>query len=145
MAVTGREVVAEARRWIGTPYHLQQRLCGVGCDCVGLIVGVGLALGLIEAHGVPADYRAEADPRLVPELDRLFRRQVGLDAAPGDILLMWVDGRSRAPQHLAIVSECDTVIHGLATGGIRRIAEHRLDRSWRERRLGVWRYPGVDV
>ena len=33
-------IVAAARGWIGTPYRHQASLKGVGCDCLGLLVGV---------------------------------------------------------------------------------------------------------
>ena len=32
--------VASARGWLGTPYHHQASLKGVGCDCLGLLRGV---------------------------------------------------------------------------------------------------------
>jgi cell wall-associated NlpC family hydrolase len=37
-------ILAEARRWIGTPYAHQASLRGVGCDCLGLVRGVYAAL-----------------------------------------------------------------------------------------------------
>jgi cell wall-associated NlpC family hydrolase len=33
-------VIATARAWLGTPYHDQASLKGVGCDCLGLARGV---------------------------------------------------------------------------------------------------------
>jgi NlpC/P60 family putative phage cell wall peptidase len=33
-------VIAVARSWLGTPYHDQASLRGVGCDCLGLARGV---------------------------------------------------------------------------------------------------------
>lgn len=44
MTLAREEIVAEARRWIGTPYRHQASLCGVGCDCLGLLRGVWRAL-----------------------------------------------------------------------------------------------------
>jgi cell wall-associated NlpC family hydrolase len=34
------DIVEEARSWLGTPYHHQAALKGVGCDCIGLLRGV---------------------------------------------------------------------------------------------------------
>ena len=31
------DIVEEARSWLGTPYHHQAALKGVGCDCIGLL------------------------------------------------------------------------------------------------------------
>ena len=33
-------VVSAARGWLGTPYHDQASVRGVGCDCLGLVRGV---------------------------------------------------------------------------------------------------------
>ncbi|MDX3810210.1 MAG: peptidase P60, partial [Bosea sp. (in: a-proteobacteria)] len=33
-------IVAAAREWLGTPYHHQASLRGVGCDCLGLVRGL---------------------------------------------------------------------------------------------------------
>jgi cell wall-associated NlpC family hydrolase len=35
MSFTREAVIAEARTWLGTPWHHQASLKGVGCDCIG--------------------------------------------------------------------------------------------------------------
>ena len=48
MTTTRTDVVAAAREWLGTPFHHQARLRGVGVDCVGLVIGViFLIVGLL--------------------------------------------------------------------------------------------------
>ena len=37
---TRERIIAAARGWLGTPYHHQASLRGVGCDCLGLVRGV---------------------------------------------------------------------------------------------------------
>ena len=54
-------VLAEARRWINTPYHHQAAVRGVGCDCVGLVRGVYTALGCGAVGAVPAYSRDWGD------------------------------------------------------------------------------------
>ncbi|MGA8997361.1 MAG: peptidase P60, partial [Pseudolabrys sp.] len=44
MSVLRKDIVAETRRWIGTPYRHQASLIGVGCDCLGLVRGVWRAV-----------------------------------------------------------------------------------------------------
>jgi hypothetical protein len=44
--ISRKQIVLEAKRWIGTPFHKQARKIGIGCDCVGLILGVVEALGI---------------------------------------------------------------------------------------------------
>jgi len=41
MTADPEAVIAAARAWLGTPYHNQASLRGVGCDCLGLARGVG--------------------------------------------------------------------------------------------------------
>jgi len=36
------EIISCARSWIGTRFQHQARLRGVGADCWGLVLGVGL-------------------------------------------------------------------------------------------------------
>jgi hypothetical protein len=47
-------VIAEARSWLGTPWHHQASLKGVGCDCIGFIRGV--ALPFVGEVTIPLDY-----------------------------------------------------------------------------------------
>ena len=35
-----KRVITAARGWLGTPYHDQASVKGVGCDCLGLVRGV---------------------------------------------------------------------------------------------------------
>lgn len=149
---TRADVVAEARRWIGTPFVHQQRQRGVGCDCVGLVAGVAIALGLL-----PADWWArEAAPEFggygrMPARGLLERgcarwmRQLGAPQAaqPGDVLLM---SYAAEPQHLAIVADyrggaTQSVVHALSVIG--RVTEHRLAAAWRARVVAAYTLPGL--
>jgi hypothetical protein len=38
--VTREAIVAAARSWLGTPYHHQASLKGVGSDCIGVITAL---------------------------------------------------------------------------------------------------------
>ena len=57
-ATAPARIVKATRSWIGTPYHDQASVRGVGCDCLGLLRGAfeGLAatrdLGALAPHGV---------------------------------------------------------------------------------------------
>lgn len=41
-------IVAEARTWLGTPYHHHARVKGAGVDCAQILFAVFAAVGLIE-------------------------------------------------------------------------------------------------
>jgi hypothetical protein len=53
-------VIAAARGWLGTPYHDQASLKGVGCDCLGLARGV-LAQGEMACAWIAGDVSRDAD------------------------------------------------------------------------------------
>lgn len=42
------EAVAEAMTWLGTPYHHQGRVKGVGVDCATLLCEVYKEVGLMD-------------------------------------------------------------------------------------------------
>ena len=58
-------VIAIARSWLGTPYHDQASLRGVGCDCLGLARGVWREIVGPELFPIPAYSRdwGETGPR----------------------------------------------------------------------------------
>ena len=60
-------VVAVARSWLGTPYHDQASLRGVGCDCLGLARGVWREVVGPEPFPIPPYSRdwGETGPREV--------------------------------------------------------------------------------
>lgn len=104
------QIVTEARSWIKTPYLHQASLKGVGCDCLGLVRGVWLALYGV-APETPPPYRADwAEAGGTETLRDAAMRHlvpVALDEInAGDVLLFrW---RAHVPaKHLAIVTHAD--------------------------------------
>lgn len=137
-------IVAEARRWVGTPWRHQASVKGVGCDCAGLVRGVALNLGLAdldEAHPEAErflNYSRNPQPRKMLGALNHFMHRVRPDAMQaGDVLLMRFD---RDPQHLAILTDAGTIVHAASAYGA--VAEHRLSSDWRARVTGVWRFRG---
>jgi NlpC/P60 family putative phage cell wall peptidase len=121
---TRAEVVAAARSWIGTPFHHQAELKGVGCDCGGLLRGVCIELELF-----PADYRSlpEAQPfvgyarspdgeSMVKCCETFMRPIERSQMQPGDVVLVRWDVD---PQHVAILGDYRhgglSIIHALGT------------------------------
>jgi NlpC/P60 family putative phage cell wall peptidase len=138
-------VVAEARSWIGTRWHHQASLKGVGTDCIGLVGGVALALGVPGAaawRDTPAfhNYGRKPDPKvLLAGCDTLMDRVT--DMREGDVLVLRFDS---GPQHFAFLTSVEppAIVHALAQA--RRVTEARLDRAWRERIVRVYRLRGVE-
>lgn len=130
----GETVVAAARGWLGTPWHHQGRLKGVGVDCVGLVIGVARELGLsaVDVTGYPR----RPGPTDVLNGCRAHMTPV-MEPMPGDVLAFAIDGQV---QHLAIASDIG-MIHALAA--MRRVVEHRLGDVWQARLTAAFRLPGV--
>lgn len=142
MTVTREDAVAEARAWLGTPFQHQGCLKGVACDCIGLVKGVGLALGLVDYDPASPQAQAFASYSMMPDSKRM--RQ-GLatwllpipvaEVLPADILFMaW----TREPQHVALRTD-HGIIHSYSSVG--KVVEHAFDASWQRRVVAAYRYP----
>lgn len=133
-------VLAEARRYIGTPWRHRGRSVH-GLDCVGLPRMVCVSLGI-------SDYDLDTYPRepISSEFLDHFTRgggtRVPINAAlPGDLMLF---REGRYPCHVAILSERDglpTIIHAHATR--RKVLEEVLIPEWTAKRVAAIRLPGV--
>lgn len=113
------EVVAAARRWIGTPYVDGQALRGVGCDCIGLIRGVLLDVSGIKAPNPPgwrADWASSrARPLVTAARDQLSAGD-RLNPQPGDVLaLRGLNGRE---PHCGIMAPDGRFIHAIEGVGV---------------------------
>ncbi len=112
-----RAVVAEARRWIGTPYHHQADVFGAGVDCAMILVRVFVDLGLVapfDPRPYPVDWHLHQSEERY--LAQLRARSVEVAAPlPGDIV-MWRYGRTYS--HSAIVTDWPRVVHAYATARI---------------------------
>ena len=148
--VTRTEVVTEARTWLGTRFHHQEAVKGVGCDCVGLVRGVGAALGIYPD-----------DPTSLPEFQQfvgygrdpmagalekgcdIFCTKIDVaDAQPGDVFLIHF---GEDPRHVAIIGDYPggglSIIHAYIM--LRKVVESRVDESWQRLIAGAYRLPGV--
>lgn len=138
-------LVAQARTWLGTPFHHQARLKGKGCDCLGLIVGVVDELGLKDRNGMKLAAYDEVTYSKEPDGAYLIQKLTGLleevpiaEARAGDLALFKV---RENPQHLAILTDYEGglgMIHSFAPS--RRVVEHRLDDEWKSKIIKVFRW-----
>ena len=84
------EIVDAARLWLGTPYHHQASLRGVGCDCLGLVRGVWRELFGDEPEIAPpyAPDWAEAGGDTLATAARRHLVEIAADEfGPGDVVL----------------------------------------------------------
>lgn len=101
------QIVARARQEKGTRFVHQARLPGVGCDCVGLLIIVGRALGLVAQDFDIKGYSRIPDGKtLVAQASKFMTPIPREEMQPGDAIVMrWgID-----PQHVGILGN---YVHG---------------------------------
>jgi NlpC/P60 family putative phage cell wall peptidase len=119
-------IVAEARSWIGTPYHHMADIKGVGVDCGMLLVRVFCDLGLVESF----DPRPYTYDWMLHRSEEVFREKLLARATkverpqPGDVILFRV---GRCYSHGSIVTKPDplTVVHAVLQYG--RVVEEVVE------------------
>lgn len=129
------DVTNSALSMVGTPFHAQGRLPGVGLDCVGVLVCVARACGI--AHKDRTAYPMRPDGTLTPELDRQLQRVHG-KPQEGDVLLMSFDSE---PHHVAIFISDNRIVHAYAT--VRKCVVQSYTKHWSDKVRAVYRFPGV--
>jgi hypothetical protein len=132
-----KDVVNKAREYIGTKFHHQGRLKGVGIDCAGLVIGVAKDLNLTNFDFINYGHLPHADT-LERLCDENLEKVSLADMQEGDILLMAFESE---PQHLAIKTDIG-IIHSYAQ--VRRCVEHSLDNVWLSRIKKCYRYRGLE-
>jgi len=137
-------VITAAERWIGTSYRHQGMTRGVGCDCLGLVLGIWRDLydALPERPGPYAPDWAEAGggEGLLDAAARHCERRVGR-AMPGDLLVFrW---RPHLPaKHAGIMAANDRFIHAYQGHGV---VSSALVPQWRSRIAGVFAFPDITI
>jgi cell wall-associated NlpC family hydrolase len=122
------KVIAEARSWIGTPYHNCADIKGVGVDCGMLLVRVFVDLGLAEPFDprpYTHDWHMHRDEERYLDLV-LPRARRATTPRIGDVMLFRV-GRSYS--HGGLISRLDplTIIH--ASLPSRVVLEEAVERN----------------
>ena len=143
---TPARIVKATRRWIGTPYHDQASVCGVGCDCLGLLRGVWRDVVGPEPMMVPPYSRdwGEAGPvEVLAEAARAAMQELDVaEARTGDVILFRIREGAIA-KHVGILSGQDRsarlhFIHAYERTGV--IEEH-LTPAWQRRIAFAFRFP----
>jgi NlpC/P60 family putative phage cell wall peptidase len=146
MGVSRAAIVAEARSWIGTPYHHQASVKGVGCDCLGLVRGVWRALLGPEPEAIPG-YSGDwgevgAQEAMLAAARRHLIEIEPTDAEAGDVLVFRMR-RGRVAKHAGIqvsAAPCPSFVHAQEGGPA---CEVGLSPWWGARIAAAFAFPEV--
>lgn len=134
---TRQDVINEARTWMGTRFHHQGRLKGVGVDCIGILSGTLQVLNLLKYDNINYTKDPDSD-KLVSICDKYLIKIPIEEAKPGDVLLMsW----RRGPQHMALLTD-QGILH--AHIGVKKVVEHVYDDEWKARTVAAYNIPGLE-
>jgi NlpC/P60 family putative phage cell wall peptidase len=134
-------IIAEAASWIGTPYHHQASLKGVGADCLGLVRGLWRALYGPEPAPVPPYGQDAGDGgEALLEGLRAHLAEGALEPVPGDLLLFRL--RENWPaRHCAVLLASDCFVHAVSG---RSVAGAAFGAWWRRRLVAHFAFPGLE-
>lgn len=137
------DLVAAARRWIGTPYRHQASLIGAGCDCLGLVRGLWREFYGVEPEPLPPyapDWAEASRVEAMIDAGRRHLLPVALaDVRPGDVILFrW---RADLPaKHAGILSTTERFVHAYEGCAV---VESPLGTWWRRRLAAAFAFPGL--
>lgn len=137
------KIVEKAREWIKTPFHEQGRHKGIGCDCIGLIIGIAKEIGAISLTGKQWDecdvlkYDTDKDSTIMLEL---LPKHFPITKTPfevGNILLIEVMPNQ---YHLCLITNETPlkIIHSCNSLGV--VTEHKIIPNWKEKIKNIFKY-----
>jgi len=143
MEVAREQIVAEARKWLGTPW-----VHGV-TDCAQLVMNVGKDLSAFRPGALEDPFMRQFDgypetyipKRMIKALNFLLVRTD--ETKLGDVCLFFIKG---SPQHLGIISRRPGdhmyIIHGFNKPSMMMVVESRIINPGHI--LGTWQFPMVE-
>jgi cell wall-associated NlpC family hydrolase len=111
-------VIAEARTWLGTPWHHEARVKGAGVDCAMLLAEVYERAGIIEHVEVghyPMDWHLHRDIERIVEIVEQYAHPT-TDPHAGDVVLFKF-GRTFSHGGI-LVGENSEIIHAVRNVGV---------------------------
>lgn len=139
------EIVAAARRWIGTPYRHQASACGAGTDCLGLLRGVWREVLGAEPVLPPAyspDWSEAGGREEMLTAARQWLRQVPAQGPvqEGEVLVFRMRAGAVA-KHLGIAARRGGVPSFIHAYSGHAVVETPLSAPWARRIAGRFTFP----
>ena len=144
MITINARIVAEARSFLNTPFHLQGRKKGIGVDCIGLIIGIAESLtiyskqgGLIKDYDILNYSIFDGTQYLKKELTQHLEETNFLNL--GNIVLF--QGLPNS-YHLGIIADYSTDNFSLIHACISRskVVEHRLTDELKNKIIKIYQF-----
>lgn len=141
MSMFRQQILSVAKSWIGTPYHHQASVKGIGTDCLGLVRGV-----FREVYGYDTDVPPAYSPdwaeatgaeTMLKAADKHLLKQPPEVIAAGDVVIFRLRSGMVA-KHAAIVSGSCHMIHAIE-GAL--VSEVVMSNWWRRHIAGVYSFP----
>ena len=114
----------------------------VGCDCVGLDIGIARAFGFDKIVNFK-DYNSYGKNPNANEMSELlckYHKRIDIsEVLPGDWFHL---NFTQHPQHMVMLALDATIIHAYEPD--KKVINHRINEWWAERIAGVYRYVGLD-
>ncbi len=131
--------VEKVRGYLGTPFHHQGRVPGVGLDCAGVVVcalqDLGYPITDIKGYG-----RVPAQNLFLKSILSHFDSILLADIAPGDLMFFVFVSE---PQHIAVVSRIDPILLIHSYSQVKKVVENSLDNTWMKRLYGCYRLRNI--
>jgi len=133
--MTPAQLIAEARTWLGTPFVANQSCKQVGADCIGMIAGAAMAIGMVIRYR--SNYPQRPDGSLHKELSAQMLPVACADMRPGDVLTMDMSRDGGEPHHLALFTG-QTIIHAYTQA--RKCVEQPYVDFWQKKVRRIYRF-----
>lgn len=136
-----RSVIAAARGWLGTPYHDQASVKGVGCDCLGLARGIWREVVGSETLPVPPysrDWGEIGSREVLADAAARVMIRIDPDEAGAGAVVLFRMRASAIVKHVGILTSADSFIHSYERLGV---IEEPLTLAWQRRIAFAFLFP----
>jgi NlpC/P60 family putative phage cell wall peptidase len=134
-------VIAVARDWLGTPYHDQASVKGVGCDCLGLVRGVWRGVVGSEPLPIPPysrDWGETGAREPLAEAARKVMVEIPVAEITAGALILFRMRAGAVAKHCGIVTAPDRFVHAYERSGV---IEEPLTAGWCRRVAFAFLFP----
>lgn len=131
--------------WVESTVGMDYAHCGrteYGLDCIGIVCYALSKMG-IPYEDMKQYPRQGYENNLVKYLSKQLDEVPISERKPSDILVFWIDRKTREPQHIGVCvlmkDGKEGMIHSYLD--VRKVAKSHLDKRWKRRLCKVFRIP----